>query len=179
LKRRSTLRVRDAVNHEAVRLRRAVRADLPSITKIYNEAILTTTATFDTKPQTVRQGAAWFRKHGKRHPIIVAEVDGAVIGWACLSPWSDREAYKITGETSFYVYSKFRGRGIGRKLKRSIIAEARRLGFRSLIARVADGSDASLHLNEATGFEHIGTLKQVGRKFGRLLDVHILQKMLR
>jgi L-amino acid N-acyltransferase YncA len=179
LKRRSTLRVRDAVNDEAVRLRRAVRADLSSITKIYNEAILTTTATFDTKPQTVRQRIAWFRKHDKRHPIVVAQVDGEVVGWACLSPWSERAAYKDTGETSFYVYSKFRGRGIGRKLKKAIIAEARRLGFRSLIAQVADGSDASLHLNEATGFEHAGTLKQVGRKFGRLLDVHILQKMLK
>ena len=102
-----------------------------------------------------------------------------MVGWACVSPWSDRAAYKETGETSFYVHSEFRGHGIGRKLKLAIISAARRQGFRSLIARVADGSDASLHLNKATGYEHVGTLKQAGYKFGRLVDVHILQKMLK
>jgi L-amino acid N-acyltransferase YncA len=179
LKRRATLRRRGSTGNQCVRLRRAVAADLPAITDIYNEAILTTTATFDTKPQTVRQRTAWFREHGKRYPIIVAHSNGRVIGWACVSAWSDRAAYKDTGETSFYVRSEFRGRGVGRKLKLAIIAAARRKGFRSLIARVANGSDASLHLNKATGYEHVGTLKKVGYKFGRLLDVHILQKMLK
>jgi L-amino acid N-acyltransferase YncA len=161
-----------------VRLRPAIRTDLPAITRIYNEAILTTTATFDTKPQTIRERAVWFNKHGGHYPVLVAQIGREVVGWACLSPWSDRDGYKITGETSFYVHSKFRRRGIGRKLKLAIIEEARRLGFRSLIARVADGSDASLHLNRAAGFELVGTLKQVGEKFGRLLDVHVLQKTL-
>jgi L-amino acid N-acyltransferase len=161
------------------KLRRAARADLPAITRIYNEAILTTTATFDTKPQTLRQRAAWFGKHGKNYPIIVAEVDREVVGWSSLSPWSDREAYKITAETSFYVDSRFRGRGIGHKLKLAIVKEARRLGFRSVIARVAEGSDASLHLNHVIGFNQVGILKQVGEKFGKLIDVHILQKRLR
>lgn len=162
----------------SVKLRRATRADLPAITKIYNEAIRTTTATFDTKRQTIRQRSVWFRTHGKRHPIIVAQVGGQIVGWACVSLWSDREAYNITGETSFYVDSKFRGYGIGRRLKEAIIDEARHQGFRSLIARVAEGSSISLHLNRVTGFKHVGTLKQVGKKFGKFLDVHILQKML-
>ncbi len=162
-----------------MKLRLAVRADLPAITLIYNEAILSTTATFDTKPQTIRERAAWFRKHGGRYPVLVAQIGREVVGWACLSPWSNRDAYKITAETSFYVRSKFRGRGIGRKLKMAVIEEARRLGFRSLIARVADGGEASLHLNRAAGFELVGTLKHAGEKFGQLLDVHILQKTLR
>jgi L-amino acid N-acyltransferase YncA len=76
------------------------------------------------------------------------------------------------------VKSKFRGRGIGRKLKEATIEEARRLGFHTLIARVAEGSEESLHLNMSMGFAHIGTLKEVGRKFNRLIGVHILQKML-
>jgi len=92
--------------------------------------------------------------------------------------WSDRCAYDGTAETTFYVKSEYRGIGIGRRLKAEIIGQARRLGFHSLIARVAEGSHASLHLNQEFGFEMIGTLRQVGRKFGRLLDVHILQKML-
>jgi L-amino acid N-acyltransferase YncA len=162
-----------------VKFRRATRADLPAITKIYNEAVRTTTATFDTKRQTVRQRAVWFRTHESRYPIIVAHVNGDAVGWACISPWSDRPAYRITAETSFYVDSKFRGRGIGRKLKKAIVDKARQLGFYSLVARVAEGSEASLHLNKTMGFAHVGTLKRVGCKFGKVLDVHILQKVLR
>ena len=176
--RRLTKAKPDAPAVRGLRIRRAVRADLPVIALIYNEAVLTTTATFDTKPQTVRERSTWFRAHGRRYPIIVAEVRGEVVGWASISPWSDRAAYDVTGETSFYVKSEFRGRGIGRKLKRAIIDEGRRSGFHSLIARVADGSKASVHLNEIAGFNHVGTLKEVGRKFGKLLDVHVLQKML-
>jgi L-amino acid N-acyltransferase YncA len=160
-------------------LRRAARADLPAITRIYNEAILTTTATFDTQRQSVRQRQRWFRQHRKNYPIIVAEFDDKVVGWASLSPWSARVAYRETAETSFYVKSEYRGRGIGRRLKSRIIAEARQLGFRSLIAQVAEGSEASLRVNKRAGFRHAGTLQEVGRKFGKLLDVHILQKMLK
>jgi len=161
-----------------VEIRRADVADLPGITEIYNEAILTTTATFDTEARDTAERMEWFRSHDDRHPILVAVLDGQVIGWASLSKWSDRCAYSDTAETSFYVKSEYRGRGVGRQLKAAIIDEARRLRLHSLIARVAEGSRESLHLNEEFGFVHVGTLKEVGRKFGRLLDVHILQKML-
>lgn len=159
-------------------IRRAELADLPAITEIYNEAILTTTATFDTEPKTVDERLDWFRSHDERHPVLVAILDGLVVGWASISKWSERQAYDDTAETSFYVKSEFRGRGIGRQLKEAIIAEARRLRFHTLIARVAEGSDASLHLNENCGFTRVGTMRQVGHKFGRLLDVHLLQKIL-
>jgi len=161
-----------------LQIRRANQSDLEAITEIYNEAILTTTATFDTEPKLAADRVPWFETHDARHPILVAEVDGQVVGWASLSRWSDRRAYDDTAETSFYVTSGQRGRGIGRQLKQGIIDEAKSLGFHTLIARVAEGSNESLHLNESFGFFHVGTLKQVGRKFGRLLDVHILQKML-
>lgn len=153
-------------------------ADVPAIADIYNEAVLTTTATFDTEPKSVAERTSWFQSHDERHPILVAEVNGEVVGWASLTRWSDRRAYDDTAETSFFVSSRYRGRGIGRRLKESIIEEARRLRFHSLIARVAEDSRESLHLNESLGFVHVGTLKEVGRKFGRLLSVHILQKML-
>jgi len=158
-------------------IRRAVISDLDAITEIYNEAILTTTATFDTEPKTVAQRAPWFQAHDERHPILVAVLDGKVVGWSSISQWSDRPAYADTGETSFYVKSEFRRQGIGRRLKQATIEEARRLGFHSLIARVAEDSKESIHLNESFGFTHVGTLKEVSRKFGRLLDVHIMQKM--
>mgnify|MGYP003390201323 CR=1 FL=1 len=152
--------------------------DLPAITDIYNAAILMTTATFDTEPKTLDDRRQWFASHDERHPILVAEIDGQVVGWVSLTRWSDRRAYDETGETSFYVASDFRGQGIGRQLKLAIIDEARRLGFHSLIARVAEGSGESLHINESVGFSRVGLLKEVGMKFGRRLGVHILQLML-
>lgn len=159
-------------------IRRADLADVPAITEIYNEAILTTTATFDTETKTTAERTQWLQAHDDRHPVLVAVVDSKVVGWTSLSAWSERRAYADTAETSFYVHSTYRGRGIGRRLKEAVIEEARRLKFHTLIARVAEGSHESLHLNESVGFVHVGMLREVGRKFGKLLGVHIMQKML-
>jgi L-amino acid N-acyltransferase YncA len=161
-----------------LKIRNAQLSDVEAITEIYNEAILTTTATFDTMPKSVTERLEWLKSHDERHPVIVCELNGTVVGWASLSRWSERSAYDDTAETSFYVKSEYRSRGAGRKLKEAIIEEARRLKFHTLIARVAEGGHVSLHLNESFGFANVGTLKEVGRKFGRLLDVYILQKML-
>ena len=162
----------------AVLIRKAKVSDLDKITEIYNEAILHTTATFNTEPKTTSERSQWFESHDEKHPVLVAVLNGKVVGRASLSKWSERHAYDDTAETSFYVKSEYRGQGIGRKLKQATIEEAQRLRFHTLIARVAEGSNESLHLNKSYGFVHIGTLKEVGRKFGKLLDVHILQKML-
>jgi L-amino acid N-acyltransferase len=167
------------MSNNAVTVRRAQLTDAATIADIYNEAILTTTATFDTETKTAEERAEWLQSHDERHPILVAEIDGVVVGWASLTLWSDRTAYADTAESSFYVHSTHRGRGIGRKLKEAIIDEARRLGYHTLIARITAGSTESMHLNESTGYIRVGTLKEVGRKFGKLLDVHILQKMLK
>jgi len=159
-------------------IRKAELSDIEALTEIYNEAILTTTATFDTESKSISDRTQWFQSHNDRHPIIVALLDKKVVGWASLSEWSDRPAYNDTAETSFYVKAEYRDRGVGRKLKQTIIEKAQQLKFHTLIARVAGESNVSLHLNESFGFVHVGTLKEVGRKFGKLLDVHILQKIL-
>lgn len=159
-------------------IRRAELSDLDALTEIYNEAILTTTATFDLEPKTRDERRQWFDEHDDRHPILVAEIDGRVVGWASLNVWNRRGAYKDTAETSFYVKAEHRGQGVGRKLKAAIIDEARRLKFHTLIAGAATGSDASLHLNRDFGFEIVGTFKEVGYKFGKWLDVTYLQKRL-
>jgi L-amino acid N-acyltransferase len=166
------------MTNPTVTIRRAELADVSAITEIYNEAILTTTATFDTEPKTQEDRAHWLQSHDERHPVLVAVIDGKVIGWSSLTRWSDRSAYDATVETSFYVHSKHRGKGVGRMLKSAMIEEARRLKFHTIIARVAEGSLESIHLNQSAGFVHVGTLKEVGRKFDRLLDVHIYQKIL-
>lgn len=160
-------------------IRPAQTADVNDITEIFNEAILKTTASFFLEPRTVDDMTHWLTSHDQRHPVIVAELSSGVVGWASLTKWSEREAYDGTAETSFYVRESHRGQGIGRQLKRTIIEEARRLGYHTLIARMAEGSDASRHLNEQFGFQFVGTLKEVGLKFGQLLDVHIYQLMLK
>jgi L-amino acid N-acyltransferase YncA/GrpB-like predicted nucleotidyltransferase (UPF0157 family) len=158
--------------------RKAELLDMDAITEIYNEVILTTTATFDTEPKTTTERLQWFQSHDKRHPIWVATLDGKVVGWISLSKWSDRPAYDDTAETSFYVKSEHRGKGIGTTLLRVLVEEAQKLQFHTLIARISGESDVSLHVHENFNFVQVGILKEVGRKFGKLLDVHVLQKML-
>jgi phosphinothricin acetyltransferase len=166
------------VSQAQTTIRRAEPRDARAIAEIYNEAIRNTTATFDTEPKSEADRAAWLEAHDERHPVLVAERDGRVVGWAALSKWSDRPAYADTAETSFYVASPWRGLRIGRALKERLIEEARRAGLHTILARVAEDSAASLRLNQSLGFVLVGTMRQVGLKFGRRLDVHLLQLML-
>jgi L-amino acid N-acyltransferase YncA len=158
-------------------IRPAKLADLPAITEIYNEAILKTTATFDTEPKTSEEQKIWFADHGPKYPILVAEENGIAVGWASLSKWSDRCAYSDTAEISLYVREDHQGKGIGRKLLEAIVAEGEKTGLHTIIARIAEASQASIHLHKSVGFEHIGTMREVGHKFGKLLDVHLMQKV--
>ena len=158
-------------------VRPATSADLPAITEIYNEAIRKSVATFDTEPKTPEEQMIWFADHGPKCPILVAEENGVVVGWASLSNWSDRCAYSDTAEISLYVHEEHQGKGIGRKLLETIVAEGQRAGLHTIVARIAEASETSTHLHKSVGFEHIGTMKEVGRKFGRLLDVYLMQKI--
>ncbi len=159
-------------------LRPASSRDLPAVLGIYNEAVRTSTATFDTRAETLQKRRAWFRVHGKRHPVLVAESAGRVVGWASLSPWSPRGGYADTVEDSFYVAEGFRGRAIGRALLEALMAEAGRAGHHAVIARMCTESSASIHLHRRLGFRPTGTLREVGRKFGRFLDVLTMQRLL-
>jgi L-amino acid N-acyltransferase len=156
-------------------IRPAHMDDLPAITDIYNDAILKTTASFDLEPKTLDQQRGWFEAHGAKHPIVVAEEDGFIVGWASLSRFSDRCAYEGTVEDSVYVREDCRGKGIGRALLEAIVAEGRRVGVHTIIARIVGGNDCSIHLHEALGFFTVGVMKETGRKFDQWLDVVIMQ----
>lgn len=156
-------------------IRPATARDLPDITVIYNEAVLTTDATFDNETKTIEQQQAWFSGHDGRHPVLVAEMNGEVVGWASLSEWSSRCAYADTGELSIYIKESARGRGIGRKLMAAVMEAGRERGLHTVISRITDGNLVSVHLHEELGFQNIGVMREVGRKFGRLLDVRIMQ----
>jgi phosphinothricin acetyltransferase len=158
-------------------IRRATLAELKPITEIYNDAILHTVATFDTKPKTIEEQKAWFAEHDAKHPLLVAKEDGLVVGWASLSRWSDRCAYSDTAEVSLYVKSECRERGIGRKLLGALVEKGEKAGLHTILARITEGNEASLALFKSESFETVGVMKEVGRKFGMLLDVHLLQKI--
>lgn len=158
-------------------IRAAKSDDLNAITEIYNEAVLTTVASFDTKAKTSAEQRAWFTHHGPKRPILVAELNGIVVGWASLSDWAHHDAYANTVEVSLYVKEEFRSRGIGRGLLEAIIEEGEKAGLHTVIARITQGNEESIHLHESAGFEHIGVMKEVGRKFGQLLDVWLMQKI--
>jgi L-amino acid N-acyltransferase YncA len=158
-------------------IRRATVNDLDAITEIYNDAILKTVATFDTEPKSCDEQKIWFESHGSKYPLIVGECDDEIVGWASLSVYSDRCAYSDTAEVSVYVAEKHRGRGFGRKILENIVQMGEEEGLHVLIARIAQGNENSIHIFEAMGFTHVGVLKEVGRKFGKLLDVYLMQKI--
>ncbi len=160
---------------EGIEVRRARPGDASGIRRIYNDAVRTTTATFDTQPRTLRAQRAWLRHHGRRHPALVALRDGRLIGWAALSPWSDRKAYEGTAEVSVYVDRRSRGKRVGTTLLRALLEEGRKGRMRTLLARIAEGNPASLRLHAAAGFRRVGTMHEVGFKFGRWVDVDLLE----
>lgn len=158
-------------------IRPAKPDDLIAITDIYNGAILTTDATFDTETKTVEDQREWFENHDSRNPVLIAESDNRIIGWAALSKWSDRRAYSDTAEISVYIKDGFRGQGTGRKLIEKVLQTGEEVGLHTIISRITSGNDESIHLHEEFGFEHIGVMKEVGYKSGRLLDVVLMQKI--
>lgn len=162
-----------------IRIRDATLDDLPAIAEIYNEAILKTVATFDTTPKSLEEQKKWFTSHGSKNPIIIAEENGVIVAWASLSEWSDRCAYSDAAEVSLYVREEHQEKGIGRKLLEELVKKGSRVGLHTIIARIAEGNAISVHLHESLGFEHIGIMKEVGHKFGRLLDVYMMQKIYR
>jgi L-amino acid N-acyltransferase YncA len=158
-------------------IRPATENDIEVITEIYNDAILNTTATFDTELKSNEERLQWLRNHTEMNPVIVATMHDDVIGWASLSKWSERSAYDTTAEVSVYVHKNFRDQGIGRRLLEVVTIEGGNAGLHTIISRITEGNEKSLHLHDILGYERIGILKEVGKKFGKYLDVHLLQKV--
>jgi len=161
-------------------IRRAVAADLPAIMDIYNQAVLNTTATYAYEPQTLEERAAWFEEHARDgYPVFVAqEESGRVIGWSALSRFRARAGYRFTAEDSIYVAADQRGRGVGKQLLPPVIEAARGLGLHALIAGIDAEGEASLRLHARFGFQPVAHFKQVGFKFGRWLDVIMMELLL-
>lgn len=157
-------------------VRPATDADLPDILAIYNDAVLTTTATYDTEPERLEQRAAWLAERRAAHmPVLVAELGGRVLGFAALSPHSAKPGYRRTVANTVYVASGARGLGIGTLLLTALVRRARETGAHVVLASIDAENEASLRLHRKLGFRKVAHLHEVGHKFGRWLDVVILQ----
>lgn len=162
-----------------VSTRHALEEDLPVIQRIYNDAILTTTATWDEEPWEWERRLAWWRDHDNPHePILVAECDGTVVGFAYLTRYSAKSGWRFTREDTIYIDPAWHGRGIGRRLLGALIDEARRIGIHLIVASITTENEASLALHRAFGFERVGVFREAGFKFGRRLDTSFLQLVL-
>jgi phosphinothricin acetyltransferase len=162
----------------AVEILTAAEEHISGITEIYNWAILNTTATFDTEIKSLDDRREWLSGHGGRQPVIVAVDGGRVVGWASVTQYSPRLAYRYTGEDSIYVHPDHFGKGIGKALLKELIALTREKEYVTLLGRVVDGNETSIKLHNSLGFSTVGKLTKVGRKFDMWLDVLFMQIML-
>ena len=166
----------DAGTEGGVTVRPATEADLEAIRGIYNAEVLRSTATFDEEPRDLEAQRRWLEAHGDPYLALVAEVDGAVVGWGALSPFGLRPAYRFTAEDSVYVHEAARGRGVGALLLRELLRGAAERGFHSVVARITGENAASIRLHVRCGFRVVGVEREVGYKFGRWLDVVVMQR---
>jgi L-amino acid N-acyltransferase YncA len=160
----------------SVRLARS--EDAEAIRAIYNREVLGTTNTFDMVERTADEQAVWMDEHSGAFPAVVAVGDrGRVAGFGSLSPYRSRPAYRTTVEDSVYVHQGARGQGVGGAVLGELCRLADLHGFHAVMARIVGGHEASIALHRSCGFELVGIERQVGRKFGRWLDVALMQRL--
>ena len=150
-------------------------ADAEAIAAIYNAEVLGGTATFDLVPRTLNEQREWLRVRSGALAVLVAVIDDEVAGYASLSKFRDRPAYSTTVESSVYVHEDHRRKGVANALMSELLTTAASHGFHAIIARIADSQEASLELHRRLGFALVGVEREIGRKFGRWLDVSVMQ----
>lgn len=156
-------------------IRPATVADLPAVFDIYNEQVFHGVATFDTEPRLVGRDDGWLTKRDPlRRPVVVAESGGRIVGWGSLSDWSEKKGYARTVENSVYVLKEARGGGVGRAIMEDLIRRAPGCGIAVITARIAAGAPESVAMHRSLGFREIGVQRRCGEKFGRLLDVVLM-----
>jgi L-amino acid N-acyltransferase YncA len=163
-----------------VRIRQAAPGDITAITRIYAHAVEHGTASFETEPPSETEMSSRQQKLlAKDYPYLVAEIAGAVAGYAYAGPYRDRHAYDWCVEDSIYVAPEFHRKGIGRLLLTHLIAESEQRGFRQMLGVIGDSANtASVAVHAVVGFRLIGTFRSIGFKHGRWLDTVLMQRAL-
>jgi L-amino acid N-acyltransferase YncA len=156
----------------------ATLADLDDCQAIYAHHVLHGTGSFEEAPPSLEElTARWQALSASGHAWLVAKDASGVLGYAYYAPYHRRPAYRFTAEDSVYVREGVRGQGVGKALVKSILEAAGAAGFRQMIAIIGDSENVgSIGVHASLGFQPVGTLKRVGFKFGRWLDVVIMQR---
>ncbi len=159
---------------------RCSRSYSDQILAIFNEAILNSTALYDYKPRTAESMSGWFAAKEKGNYPVLGAIDGTggLLGFASYGPFRAWPAYKYSVEHSIYVAAGCRGRGVGKCLLQEVIASAREQDYHVLIGGIDSQNTVSIHLHKRFGFQHAGTIRQTGFKFGRWLDLDFYQLIL-
>ncbi len=160
-------------------IRNATEADLPAILAITNDAILHTTSSWNVHPTTLEARREWLAaRQAAALPVLVADIDGIVAGFGSYGSFRAWDGYRLTVEHSIYVDAAFRRRGVGRLLLTALIDHATDAGMHVMMGVISADNEVSITLHEQFGFETVGRLPEVGRKFDRWLDLVLMQKML-
>jgi phosphinothricin acetyltransferase len=156
-----------------IRIRPAVRADLPRLTEIYNYYVVNTPVTFDVEPYTVERREAWFAQFGAtgRYRLLVAESDGSVVGYAGTTRFRPKAAYETTVETTVYCAPEAVGKGFGRRLYAALFEALRGEDIHRVVAGYTLPNAATAALHERFGFRVVGVFSENGSKFGKYWDV--------
>lgn len=161
---------------DGVRVRPGAPDDAAAVAAIYNQGIRGRGATFETRERTADEVRAWFGR--ERHPLLVAESEGRVIGWVAASEYRPRECYAGVAEFSVYVAAHARGRGVGDALMRAFIPALEAAGFWKVLSRIFPQNTASLALCARHGFREVGTYRRHARLDGAWRDVVIVERLL-
>ena len=164
---------------ETVAIRFATRDDAPIMKNIFNKEVAESTSSWEWFPLSNDDWREWFHEHTRdQHVLLVAEISGEVVGFAGYGAFRSKDGYITTVEDSVFLKDGCRGRGVGTKLLTRLLAEARARGVHSMVAAVTSENQASVALHTSLGFVQAGRLPQVGHKFGRWLDLLLLQIIL-
>ncbi|MDO8562609.1 MAG: arsinothricin resistance N-acetyltransferase ArsN1 [Candidatus Limnocylindria bacterium] len=158
-------------------IRTATAADAETIARVHNEGIADRVATLDTEWRTAEDRQRWLAERGPHHPVVVAEAEGRVVGWASLNVFNPREAYRHVADLSVYVAREARGRGAGTALLQRVIELAHELGFHKLVLAAMPWNAAGIALYRREGFREVGTYREQGLLDGRWVDVVVMERL--
>lgn len=160
-------------------IRPATAQDIPAITAIFNEAVANSNAIWTEKQDTDAERLAWMQaRQALGYPVLVATEGQTVLGYGTFGDFRAFPGYRYSVEHSIYIHADHRGRGLGRIIMDELIAAATALGKHVMIAGIDGGNPASLRLHASMGFVEVARMPEVGRKFGRWLDLVFMQRML-
>lgn len=163
---------------EGLRVREAAEGDAAAITEIYNQGIADRVATLETELRTPEERRAWLANRGPRHPVLVAEMGGEIVGWGSLNQFNPRSCYDFVADFSVYVARPHRGHGVGSALLEALIARARELGYHKMVLAGFPFNQAGMRLYQKFGFRTVGIYREQGMLDGHWVDTIIMEKLL-